>query len=47
MQGFDDKSNNNTRTAYPTREEIGNIVNSALNEKGEKKYLTFKIYFYI
>jgi hypothetical protein len=33
---FDDKSNNNTGTAYPTRDEIENIVNSALDKKGEK-----------
>jgi len=32
VDNFDDKSNNNITTAYPTREEIENIINSALNK---------------
>ncbi|GEM_PF-4351137 len=35
VDNFDDKSNNNITTAYPTREEIENIINSALKKNAQ------------
>ena len=35
IDDFDRKSDKNITTAYPTREEIENIINSALNKNSQ------------
>jgi len=45
IDDFDKKSDKNITTAYPTREEIENIINSALNKNSQS--IQDKVFCYI